>query len=674
MSSKTKTKTDQARVAELREQVDYHLYRYHVLDEPEISDAEFDRLWDELLALEREHPELQTPDSPSQRVGAPPSDKFEKVEHPTPMGSLEKVTTDEQLEKWHADVVKRLGTDEVRYVTEPKIDGLSINLLYEDGVFVRGATRGDGFRGEDVTVNLKTIKAISMRMQLEDGEAPPALLEARGEVYLPLSGFNALNERLVNEGKKPTPNPRNAAAGSLRQKDSKITAARPLAIWIHGLGRREGLPAEGHWDSLQWLRDHGFRTNPYAELHDSIESVAKACRDWEKRRIELDYEIDGLVIKVDSFAQQERLGALHQRPRWARAYKWAPMTAVTRLNKILIRVGRTGALNPWAMLEPVEVGGVTVSRATLHNEEDINRKEIREGDDVIIQRAGDVIPQIVGPAGEHREGTKRFRMPKKCPLCGTEIVKPEGEVMHRCPNRACPSRGLETLINWVEGPADIEGVGEQTVRLLWEKELVRSLPDLYRLTKEQLLELEGFAEISASAAIDAIQASKNVPFSRVLLGLNIPKLGWVLAQSLARHFGNVDRLLAASQEEVEEVDGFGPDRAEIIVEWFEDEQNRALVEELRSIGLRFELGEEDKPKEGPLTGNTYVITGTLERWSREQAAAALEAAGAKVTNSVSAKTTALIVGEEPGASKLTKAQKSGVELIDEAALERLLAG
>jgi DNA ligase (NAD+) len=674
MSSKTKTKTDEARAAELRDQVDYHLYRYHVLDEPEIPDAEFDKLWDELLELEREHPELRTADSPTQRVGAPPSDKFAKVEHPTPMGSLEKVTTDDQLEKWHVDVVKRLGADEVRYVTEPKIDGLSINLLYEDGVFVRGATRGDGFRGEDVTVNLKTIKAISMRMQLENGETPPALLEARGEVYLPLSGFNALNERLIAEGKKPTPNPRNAAAGSLRQKDSGITAERPLAIWIHGLGRREGLPAEGHWDSLQWLREHGFRTNPYAELHDSIESVAKACREWEKRRIDLDYEIDGLVIKVDSFAQQERLGALHQRPRWARAYKWAPMTATTRLNKILIRVGRTGALNPWAMMEPVEVGGVTVSRATLHNEEDINRKEIREGDDVIVQRAGDVIPQIVGPAGAHRKGTKPFRMPKKCPLCGTEIVKPEGEVMHRCPNRACPSRGLETLINWVEGPADIEGVGEQTVRLLWEKGLVRSLPDLYRLTKEQLLELEGFAEISATAAIDAIQASKNVPFSRVLLGLNIPKLGWVLAQSLARHFGNVDRLLAASQEEVEEVDGFGPDRAEIIVEWFEDEQNRALVEELRSLGLRFELGEEDKPKEGPLTGKTYVITGPLERWSRDQAAAALEAAGAKVTNSVSAKTTALIVGEDPGASKLTKAEKAGVEQIDEAALERLLAG
>jgi DNA ligase (NAD+) len=668
----TQTKTDKERVDELRELVDYHLYRYHVLDDPEISDADFDKLWDELLALEREHPELQTADSPTQRVGAPPSDRFQKIDHPTPMGSLEKVTTDEGLEKWHADVVKRLGTSDVRYVTEPKIDGLSINLVYEDGAFVRGATRGDGFRGEDVTTNLKTIKAISMRMQLADGEAPPPFVEARGEVYLPLSGFNALNQRLVEEGKKPTPNPRNAAAGSLRQKDPSVTAARPLSIWIHGLGRKDGLPADGHWDSLQWLREHGFRTNPYAEVHDSIDSVARACREWEKRRIELDYEIDGIVIKVDSFAQQERLGALHQRPRWARAYKWAPMTAQTRLNKILIRVGRTGALNPWAMLEPVEVGGVTVSRATLHNEEDINRKEIREGDIVIVQRAGDVIPQIVGPAGEHQPGTKRFRMPKKCPLCGTPIVKPEGEAMHRCPNDDCPSRGLESLINWVQAAADIEGVGEQSVRRLWDLGLVRSLPDLYRLTKGQLMELDGYADISATNAIESIQASKAVPFSRVLFGLNIPDVGWVTAQNLARHFEDVERLLEADAQAIEEVDGIGPDRAEAIASWFSDDKNRALVAELRDLGLRFEIGEEERPKEGPLTGRTYVVTGTLERWSREQATAALGAAGAKVTNSVSAKTTALIVGEEPGASKLTKAQRLGIDLLDEAAFERLL--
>jgi DNA ligase (NAD+) len=660
------------RIEELRKLVDYHLYRYHILDDPEISDAEFDKLWDGLLELERQHPDLQTADSPTQRVGAPPSDRFTKVDHPTPLGSLEKVTTDEGLEKWHADVVKRLGTDEVRYVTEPKIDGLSINLIYEDGRFVRGATRGDGFRGEDVTPNLKTIKAISTRMQLADDEAPPPLLEARGEVYLPLSGFNELNRRLVDEGKKPTPNPRNAAAGSLRQKDPSVTAARPLSIWIHGLGTKDGLPTEGHWDSLEWLRRHGFRTNPYAEVHESVEAVARACREWEKRRIELDYEIDGIVIKVDNFAQQERLGALHQRPRWARAFKWAPMTATTRLNKILIRVGRTGALNPWALLEPVEVGGVTVSRATLHNEEDINRKEIREGDMVIVQRAGDVIPQIVGPAGEHAPGTKRFRMPKKCPLCGTAIVKPEGEAMHRCPNDDCPSRGLESLINWVQAAADIEGVGEQSVRRLWDLGLVRTLPDLYRLTKEQLLGLEGYAEISATNAVESIEASKAIPFSRVLFGLNIPDVGWVTAQNLARHFENVDRLLEADAQAVEEVDGIGPDRAESIAGWFGEDRNRALVDELRSLGLRFELGEEDRPKEGPLTGNTYVITGTLQNYSREQAAAALAALGAKVTNSVSAKTTALIVGEEPGASKLTKAQQTGIELLDEAALKRLL--
>jgi DNA ligase (NAD+) len=660
------------RVAELRDRVDYHLYRYHVLDDPEISDAEFDRLWDELLTLEREHPELQTADSPTQRVGAPPSDKFEKVEHPTPMGSLDKVTTDEALEKWHADVVKRLGSDEVRYVTEPKIDGLSINLVYENGVFTRGATRGDGFRGEDVTPNLKTIRAISTRMQLAEGDDSPPLLEARGEVYLPLSGFNELNERLLAEGKKPTPNPRNAAAGSLRQKDPSITAQRPLSIWIHGLGRKDGVPADGHWDALVWLRKHGFRTNPFAAVHDSIESVAEACREWEKRRIELDYEIDGIVIKVDSFAQQERLGALHQRPRWARAYKWAPMTAQTTLNKILIRVGRTGALNPWAMLEPVEVGGVTVSRATLHNEEDINRKEIREGDVVIVQRAGDVIPQIVGPAGRHKRGTRPFRMPKRCPLCNTAIVKPEGEAMHRCPNDDCPSRGLESLINWVQAAADIEGVGEQSIRRLWDLGLVRSLPELYRLTKEQLMQLEGYGEVSSSNAVASIEASKAIPFSRVLFGLNIPDVGWVTAQNLARHFENVDRLLDADGEAIEEVDGIGPDRAESIATWFSDERNRALVAQLRDLGLRFEIGEGERPKEGPLTGKTYVITGTLENWSREQAAAALEAAGAKVTNSVSAKTTGLVVGEEPGAAKLTKAQRLGIDLLDEKALQALL--
>jgi DNA ligase (NAD+) len=435
---------------------------------------------------------------------------------------------------------------------------------------------------------------------------------------------------------------------------------------------RDGLPVDTHWGALQWLREHGFRTNPYAERHADVASVAKACREWEKRRIELDYEIDGIVIKVDSLEQQRRLGALHERPRWARAYKWAPMTAQTKLNKIAIRVGRTGALNPWAMLEPVEVGGVVVSRATLHNEEDINRKDIREGDMVIVQRAGDVIPQIVGPAGPHAKGTKPFKMPAKCPLCGAGIVRPEGEAMHRCPNRACPSRGLESLINWVQAAADIEGVGEQSIRRLWELGLARSLPDLYRLTKDQLMELDGYGEISATNAVESIEASKQVPFHRVLFGLNIPDVGWVTAQNLARHFETVDRLMNATQEEIEEVEGIGPDRAESIAEWFSDEANRGLVEELRSLGLRFEIGDELKPVEGPLTGETYVITGTLEQFTRDEAAAALEGKGAKVSNSVSGKTTGLIVGEEPGNSKLTKARKLNVPLVTEQQLLELL--
>ena len=661
-----------ARAAELRELLNRALIAYHVEDDPIMEDSAYDVLFDELAAIEAEHPELVTPDSPTHRVGAPLSGQFQKVRHLSPMGSLEKVTTDEAIAKWADDVRKRLGTDEpVAYVLEPKIDGSAINLVYENGAFVRGATRGDGVQGEDVTPNLRTIGAIPLQMQ---GDAPP-LVEVRGEVYMPLSGFRDFNERLIAEGKPTAPNPRNASAGSLRQKDSSITAQRPLSIWVYGTGRRDGLDElTTHWETLQWLRAHGFRTNPLAERAESIEEIGERVRAWELRRAELDYEIDGIVIKVDSFDQQARLGSLHERPRWARAFKWAPMTAVTRLNKILIRVGRTGALNPWAVLEPVEVGGVTISRATLHNEEDINRKEIREGDDVIVQRAGDVIPQIVGPAGGHRKGTKRFRMPTHCPLCGTEVVKPEGEAMHRCPNRACPSRGLEALINWVMAAADIDGVGEQSVRRLWDLGIVRSVPELYRLTREELMEVDGYAEISAGHAIDAIAASKAIPFSRVLFGLSIPDVGWVTGQTLARHFGTVDALMNATQEELVEAEGIGPERAEAIAEWFRDDDNRRLVEDLRDLGLRFEAGEEERPVEGPLTGKRYVVTGTLEGFTREEAEAALEARGAKVSDSVSTKTTGLVVGDDPGKSKLTKAEKAGVAILSEGDLVELLRG
>ena len=670
MSSRATSLTNRA--AELRRLIEHHNYRYYALDDPELSDAAYDAIYDELRAIEEEHPELVAPDSPTQRVGAPPADGFRKVAHLSAMGSLEKVTTAEALAKWAEDVRKRLGTDEaVAYVLEPKVDGSAVSLVYEGGAYVRGATRGDGFRGEDVTVNLRTLAAVPLRMLTPDGEAPPDVLEVRGEVYFPLAGFARFTEAQIAAGRRPAPNARNAAAGSLRQLNPAVTAERPLTIYVYGVGVRGDSGPETQWEMLAWLRDRGFRTNPLAQRLESIEEVAEACAAWEGRRGQLGYEIDGIVIKVDSFAQQEHLGSLHERPRFARAYKWAPTSAVTRLSKIHVRVGRTGVLNPLAELEPVQVGGVTVTSATLHNEDDIRRKDIREGDLVVVQRAGDVIPQVVGPAGEHEPGTKPWRMPKRCPLCRAEIVKPEGEVMHRCPNRACPSRGLETLYHWVGSAMDIESVGGNTVKKLWDEGLVRSMPDLYRLTPEQLATLEGYAELSAARAYESIQRSKEQPFSRVLFGLNIPKVGWVIARSLALHFGTVDALVAATLEQLEDVEGIGPDRAELIAEWFSDEENRALVEELRELGLQMTVGDAERPAEGRLTGRQYVLTGTLEGFTREEAKAALEALGAKVSDSVSGKTSGVIVGESPG-SKVQRAQKLGVPVLAEDDLRELL--
>ncbi len=663
-----------ARAAELRRQIDHHAYRYYVLDAPEVEDAVYDALYDELERIEQQQPGLVTPDSPTQRVGAPPAHGFRKVPHLAPMGSLEKVTTEAALLKWADDVRKRLDSDEpVAYVIEPKIDGSAVSLVYEGGVLVRGATRGDGGQGEDVTANLRTVKTVPLALRLAPGETAPAQLEVRGEIYLSLPDFARFNEQLTAQGKKVAPNPRNLAAGSLRQLDPGITAERPLAIWVYGSGLTEPTGTATQWELLAWLREHGFRTNPEARRYETIEEVAAACRDWEERRRGLDYEIDGVVIKIDALEQQRRLGALHDRPRWARAYKWAPQTAVTRLQRIAVNVGRTGALNPWAILEPVEVGGVTVSRATLHNEEDINRKGIREGDLVIVQRAGDVIPQVVGPAGEHEPGTVDWRMPAECPLCGSAVVKPEGEVKHRCPNPRCESRGLETLIHWVGAAMDIEGVGEQLVRQLWREGLVTSMPDLYRLTAEQLVGIERQAAVSAAKAVEAIERSKRQPLERLLFGLNISRVGLVIARSLARHFGSLDSLLVATQEQIEEVEGVGPDRAEAVHEWMRDEDNVRLLAELRDLGLRFELAKDERPREGRLTGSTYVITGTLGAWSRDEAKAALEALGAKVADAVSKKTTAVVAGGSAG-SKLAKAESLGVPVLDEAAFAALLAG
>ena len=668
MSSRTAAPADRA--AELRRLIEHHNYRYHVLDDPEIPDGAYDALFDELKGLEDESPELVTPDSPTQRVGAPPAAGFTKVAHLSPMGSLEKVTTREALEKWADDIRKRLGTDEpVAYVLEPKIDGSAVSLVYEEGVLVRGATRGDGERGEDVTANLRTVEPIPLRMR---GDSAPARAEVRGEIYFPVAGFERFNEAQLAAGKKPAPNARNAAAGSLRQLNPAITAERPLSIFVYGIGILEGHELPTQSEALAWLRERGFRTNPDVQRLDAIEDVAEACVAWESRRADLGYEIDGIVVKVDSFDQQRRLGSLHGRPRFARAFKWAPTSAVTRLVAIHVRVGRTGVLNPLAELEPVQVGGVTVTSATLHNEDDIRRKDIRVGDLVVVQRAGDVIPQVVGPAGEHEPSTKPWRMPKRCPLCGTDVVRPEGEVMHRCPNRACPSRGLETLYHWVGSAMDIENVGGSTIKKLWDEGTVRSLPDLYRLSAAKLGELEGFAEISATRAYDSIQRSKEQPFSRVLFGLNIPKVGWVIARSLALHFRTAEALAAATLEQLEEVEGIGPERAELIAEWFGDPDNLVLIGELRELGVQLALAADERPPDdGRLTGSQYVVTGTLEGWTREEAKAALESLGAKVSDSVSKKTTGVVVGESPG-SKAQRAEKLGVPVLSEADLRELL--
>jgi len=511
---------------------------------------------------------------------------------------------------------------------------------------------------------VKTIGDAVMAAYPDAALAVGAALDMRGAI-------ERFNEAQAAAGKKPAPNARNAAAGSLRQLNPAVTAERPLAVYMYGVGVHGGQAPGSQSEALAWLRERGFRTNPHTARLETIEEVAEACAAWEARRGELDYEIDGIVVKVDSFEQQSRLGSLHGRPRFARAYKWAPTAAVTRLLAIHVRVGRTGVLNPLAELEPVHVGGVTVSSATLHNEDDIRRKDIRVGDLVVVQRAGDVIPQVVGPTGEHEPGTKPWRMPKRCPLCSTPIVKPEGEVMHRCPNRACPSRGLETLYHWVGAALDIEGVGGNTVKKLWDEGLVRSLPDLYRVTEQQLAALDGYAELSAHRAYASIQRSKEQPFARVLFGLNIPKVGWVLARNLALHFGSVDRLLAATQEELQDVEGIGPDRAVLIGEWFADEENRVLVEELRALGLRMESERSERPSEGRLTGRQYVLTGTLEGFTREEAKAALEALGAKVAGSVSSKTSGVIVGESPG-SKARKAHELGIPILTEPELRALL--
>ncbi len=668
------------RAAELRRQLEHHNHRYYVLDDPEISDPEYDDLLRELIALEEQHEELRTPDSPTQRVGAKPVAGLGEVRHPQPMLSLANARDEGELRAWEKRVSNMLtkqgiAEQEIEYVTEPKIDGLAISLVYENGVFVRGATRGDGEIGEDVTQNLRTIGAIPLRMR-DTGEAPSPLVEVRGEVYLPLADFARLNEQQAAAGQRTFANPRNSAAGSLRQLNPQVTRSRPLSIWCYGIGASEGLDHATHFESIEWLREHGFKVNQDVELHRDIESVAEASRRWEERRDELDYEIDGVVIKINDYETQAALGVVGREPRWAIAFKFAPTTAVTKLEKIGVNVGRTGNLIPYAILEPVQVGGVTVSRATLHNEEDLIRKDIREGDQVVVMRAGDVIPQVVSPVTQRRDGSERpYAPPARCPACGTKTVKPEGEVWTRCPNRNdCPGQILQALKHFTSrGAMDIEGFGEKLVYRFYEEGLVRSLPDVYKLTVEQLEPLDGFQRRSAENLVSAIERSKRQPFFRVLYALGIPGIGYVNARAIAGHFGSIDRLMAAGAEEIEAVEGIGPVLAATIRETLDEPRNQQLIADLRSAGLNFEQERAAGEADLPLAGKTFVLTGTLAGMTREDAAARIEGLGGKVTGSVSRKTDYVVAGENPG-TKLDKAQELERAVIDEAELERVLAG
>ncbi len=662
------------RAAELRAALAYHAKRYYVEDDPEIGDEEYDLLYGELVALEAAHPELVTPDSPTQRVGGAPVSRLEKVTPLQPMLSLANVRSEAELRAWVARMRTHLAREGIadpafRFVCEPKIDGLAVSLIYRDGIFERGATRGNGEIGEDVTHNLRTIAQIPR--QIDDA---PALLEVRGEIYISLPDFQALNERYAAHGLSTFMNPRNTAAGTIRQLDPALTAQRPLSMWAYGIGAVEGLALGDQWDVLTWLRERGFPVNREIVAVEDEEAVVAQCLEWQRRRGALDFEIDGVVVKVSDFELQRRLGSVGRDPRWAVAWKFPPTTAKTRLIAVHWNVGKFGDLHPFAELEPVRVGGVTVRMATLHNEEDLARKDLRPEDEVIVLRAGDVIPQVVSPAPHAVENPERQpppHVPALCPICGTPTVKAEGAVFTKCPNLKCPGRQWQLLRHFVSrGAMDIDGLGEKQVGVLLERGLVHTAADLYDLREEQLLELEGFAEISAKRLIAAIDASRERPFSRVLFAIGIEEVGEVTARNLAAQFRHIERLLAASPEEIEHTPGVGPKMAATIAEQLAAPAEVELIRRLRGYGLRFEE-EGPPPGDGPLAGLGLVLTGTLPTLTREAATELIIKAGGKVTSSVSKKTDYLVAGDAAG-SKLEKAERLGVPVIDEAALIALL--
>jgi DNA ligase (NAD+) len=667
------------RAAELREKLERAGHQYYVLDDPELGDDEYDALLNELRELEAAHPELKASDSPTQRVGGTPLQRFEQVRHHQPMLSLANARNEEELRAWldrTERFLKKEGVEdaEITFATEPKVDGLAISLVYENGALTRGATRGDGEVGEDVTANLRTIKAIPLRID----DAPP-LIEVRGEAYLPRGAFAKLNEERAAAGEPTFANPRNSAAGSIRQLDPNVTASRPLSMWAYSIGAHEGIEFASQKESLDWMRDHGFKVNEDIEVHTSLDATVAACRGWEERRESLDFEIDGVVVKIDDLELQRRLGVVGREPRGAIAWKFPPMTATTTLEKVAWNVGRTGHMVPFAVLEPVQVSGVTVKLATLHNEEDIRRKDVREGDEVIVTRAGDVIPRVVSPTSRAQKRKGRSPVPQppsKCPACGTPTVKPEDGVWTICPNRSgCPGQLFQTIKQFVSrGAMDIEGLGEERVYQFLDQGVIDGIASIYDLTQEQVEGLEGFAEISARNLVEAIERSKQQPFSRVVFGLGIHGIGFVNARALTAHFRTIDALLEATPDDIEAVPGFGPILATQIAETLSEKPTRELVERLRAHGLKLaEEGPAPAAAEGPLAGRTLVLTGTLPNLTREQATERIEAAGGKVTGSVSKKTDYVVAGEDAG-SKLAKAEKVGTEILDEAGFLALLEG
>ena len=664
------TKGAAEKIEALREAIHRHNYLYYVENRPEVSDAEYDRLLRELHALEEAHPELITPDSPTQGVGGRVGPAFAPVEHKGPMLSLDNALSADDLREFEARIRRALPSADFTYVCEPKIDGLGVALLYTRGRFARGATRGDGRVGEDITRNLRTIKVIPGALKAELARVES--LEVRGEVFMPREAFAKLNASLEETGQATFANPRNAAAGAVRQKDPAITASRPLDIFLYHVSHREPGEFGSHWEALEALKAAGFPVNPRSKRCRDIDAVIAYCERLEAERDQLDYDADGIVVKVDNLEQQRRLGATAHHPRWAIAFKFAARQATTRVLDITINVGKTGALTPAASLQPVELAGVTVSNVSLHNEDEVKRKDVRIGDTVLIERAGDVIPYLVQVVTSKRPPDARpFHMPRKCPACGAPAERPEGEAIWRCTNVACPAQLKERLFHWGSRRAmDIEHLGEMVIQQLVDRELVRDVGDLYELDVEQAAGLERMAERSATNLVAAIQASKGRGLSRVLNGLGIRMIGERAAQLLAARFGSMDRLERAHAEEINQIPGIGPKIAESVARFFHDERSRKTIRHLREVGLDLtEKGVSDKP--GPLAGKALVLTGSLKGMTRDEAKDAVLRLGGRVTGTVSKKTDYVVVGEDPG-GKADDARRLGVTMLDEAEFLRLI--